>query len=45
VVYTVVTTLIPGVFFRLPTPEFEDELLLGEDHAVSAVSRSGPLSS
>jgi len=45
VVYTVVTTLIPGFIFRMPTPEFEDELLLGEDRAAPAAGRSDPLSS
>jgi Kef-type K+ transport system membrane component KefB len=30
VIYAVVTTIVPGLFFRAPTMEYEDELLLGE---------------
>jgi undecaprenyl pyrophosphate phosphatase UppP len=35
VIYAVVTTVVPAMFFRTPTAEYEDELLLGNPAATS----------
>lgn len=42
VIYAVVTTVVPGVFFRAPTPEYEDELLMGDPLTSPHLSPSNP---